>query len=345
MLKRICIFTAFFLVFFIFLNLKIMQVYEVRDYPVEIAASFDEYIRTDFRDQISKEKPEVVAIGDSSIRELDQDVFNRIFGKKTSIFSTPGSGSAYWYLFLRNEVLSSSNRPRVILFFFRSVSLTTPSYLVSGSYYTKLEEVATSADTDVYALSIKDTKGPLMTFFEKYIPLFAYRSQINQNMVKEIRDFLPGIVSQCDSACVDGAFDKVFDDLQINAFLWEELVRNLDSSLNNLENYDFQEHVDASLVPLMLRDCRNQGIIPIFIRVKTRAHAQGISDVPELQNYLADLKKYINQNGGIFVDLVDVDALTADMYRDSMHINAEDAPFASSLIAEDIKSHLEFLFR
>ena len=164
-------------------------------------------------------------------------------------------------------------------------------------------------------------------------------------MVKEIRDFLPGIVSQCDSACVDGAFDKVFDDLQINAFLWEELVRNLDSSLNNLENYDFQEHVDASLVPLMLRDCRNQGIIPIFIRVKTRAHAQGISDVPELQNYLADLKKYINQNGGIFVDLVDVDALTADMYRDSMHINAEDAPFASSLIAEDIKSHLEFLFR
>ena len=78
---------------------------------------------------------------------------------------------------------------------------------------------------------------------EKYVPLFAYRSEIYQNIVAQIRNWLPGMLLNCDDVCIDNAFDRVFDDYQINAYLWEELVRNLDVSLDQAENYDFNANV------------------------------------------------------------------------------------------------------
>ena len=102
-----------------------MQAYEVDSYPVEKAESFDEYIRTDYREKINKEKSQIVIIGDSAIRELDQDIFTQVIGKKTLLFSAPGTGSAYWYLFMRHQVLEADIQPEYIFFFFRNVTLTT----------------------------------------------------------------------------------------------------------------------------------------------------------------------------------------------------------------------------
>ena len=343
MKKRTIIFIILVFTLFIYLNMSVMGAYEVETYPIEKVDTFDEYIRTDYRDEISKEKPAIVAIGDSAIRELDEDAFSRVLGEKTKIFSAPGTGSAYWYLFFRNEVLTAKQEPDLMFFFFRSVTLTTPSYLVSGSYYTRLEEVAVPSDSDVYAIAIESAKNPLHEIPEKYIPLFAFRSEIYQNLVTQTRNYLPAMLLNCDSDCVDNAFDQVFDEYQINALLWEELVLNLDSALNNELNYDFGANVDSSLLPMILKESRNAGIIPVFIRTKYRSQALGDSDSPELDEYMQDLKDCIQRNGGLFIDLADADELTADMYRDEMHLNLDDASRASEIIARYIYSYLDFL--
>lgn len=345
MKKKFIIFISVFMLLFLYLNISVMQVYEVESYPVEKAASFDDYIRTDYRDQINKTKPYVVIIGDSAIRELEQAVFSQVLGKKTLLFSAPGTGSAYWYLFMRHQVLEADDVPDFVFFFFRSVTLTTPSYLVTGSYYTRLEEIASPADADVYALTVESTKSPALKIPEKYIPLFAYRSEIYQNIVTSVRNWLPGTLLGCDDVCVDTAFDKVFDDYQINAFLWEELVRNLDSSLDKEGNYDFDANLENSLLPLMLKDARNAGITPVFIRTKYRSQARGQQDTPELLDYISKLEEYIQQNGGLFIDLAAVEELTADMYRDDIHLNLEDAPEASGIIAEEIQQVIGFLLQ
>lgn len=345
MIKRICIFLLVFLALFIYLNNVVMLVYEVETYPVEKVETFDEYIRTDYRDQIGKEKPTVVAVGDSAIRELDEGIFSQILDEKTLIYSAPGSGSAYWYLFFRNEVLTAKNKPDIVLFFFRTVTLTNPTYLVTGSYYTKLEEVASWVDKDVYDIIIGSTKSPLLKIPEKYIPLFAYRSEIYQGIATQVRNWLPGLMLDCDEICVNKGFDQVFDESQINAFLWEELVSNLDSSLDNKENYNFEANVEKSLLPLMLKDARNAGITPVFIRNKYRSQAQEQEDTPELAQYTHDLKTYIQQNGGLFIDLGENEALTADMYRDGIHFTYDDAPKASEIIAQQILDNTKFLFK
>lgn len=339
MKKSILVFVIVFLLIFGYLNLQVMQVYDL-DYPVNKAETFEEPIRLDYRGQIDAEEPVIVVVGDSAIRELNADYFSRILGAKTIIFSAPATGSAYWYLFLRHQILEAEQLPDMVFFFFRGVTLTVPGYLTNGSHRARLEETATTTDGDVYALAITAHENPLLHLPEKYIPLFAYRSEIYQNMVTQVRNWLPERLLACDSTCVDKAFDQVFDEYQINAFLWEELVRNLDSSLDQTENYDFSARVDASLLPLMLKDTHSAGITPVFIRVKYRAQAEGTPDTAQMAAYQHDLQAYIEQNGGIYLDLADEEQLTADMYRDRIHLNLDDAPGASVIIAQYLRQHL-----
>jgi hypothetical protein len=312
-------------------------------YPLESTETFDAEIRTNYRAAINRENPGIVAIGDSAIRELDQESFSRELGRKTLIFSTPGSGSAYWYLFFRHQILEAEEPPEIVLIFFRSLTLTEPAYLVNGDYRTRLEEVAATGDADVYALSIGKQLNPLVKIAERYIPLFAYRSTLYQNWVTVVRNWLPEVLFDCGNACVDEAFDQVFDDAQINAYLWEELIRNLDNSLNKEENFNFQMNVADSLLPLMLKDARTAGIIPVFVRLQYRSQAAGEADSPEMSAYLQDLQHYVQQNGGLFIDLAGVAGLTADMYRDEIHLKDEDATAASEIIAQAIRRHLDFL--
>jgi hypothetical protein len=344
-MKKTFVFILAFLVLFVWWNSAVMQAYDVETYPVEKAETFDDALSTDYREKINKEKPGIVAIGDSAIRELDPEIFTEVLGEKTLIFSAPGSGSAYWYLFFLHQILEAKNKPEVVLFFFRTVTLTNPSYLVTGNYYTRLEEIASAEDKDVYEQAIGSTKSSFLKIPERYVPLFAYRSEVYQNIVVAVRNWLPGLLLNCDVDCVNNAFDQVFDDFQINAFLWEELVSNMDSDLDNEENYDFNARVEESFLPLILRDARKAGITPVFIRNKYRSQARGEPDSELMTRYMDDLKHYIEQNGGVFIDLGNIEELQAHMYRDQLHFSYEDAPRASEIISGDIKDHLEFLLK
>jgi len=344
MKKSSCVFVIIFLAVFISLNFAVLKTHGIA-YPVERTEIFEEDLRTDYRARIDVEKPRVIAIGDSAIRELSPDSFSAVLGQKTLIFSAPGSGSAYWYLFFRHQVLTAEQPPQVMLFFFRSLTLTEPAYLVDGSYRTRLEETASAMDADVYALAIGRRQNPSLKIPERYIPLFAFRSEIYRDLVARVRNAFPGFFLGCDAACVDSAFDQVFDETQINAILWEELVRELDNSLAIKENFDFKANVGDSLLPLMLRDARRAGITPVFVRVQYRSQACGEPDSIDMAAYMQDLRHYVQQNGGLFIDLANVDMLTADMYRDEIHLNLDDAPAASAIIAQDIADQLEFLPR
>ena len=339
MKKTLIIFIFTFSLIFGLLNQAVTDAYQL-DYPVERIQTFEQPMRVDYRTQIEKAGAEIVVVGDSAIRELNADYFSQILGKKTLIFSAPATGSAYWYLFLRHQILQVENPPQMVFFFFRTVTLTVPGYLTNGSYRARLEETATNSDADVYALAIAADENPLLRLPERYIPLFAYRSEIYQSSVTQVRNWLPGLLLDCDDTCVDNGFDQVFDEYNINAFLWEELVRNLDSSLDHPENYDFTARVGDSFLPLMLRDAEQAGITPVFIRVKYRAQAEGEADSAEMIAYQQALRAYIEENGGVYMDLKEEDQLTADMYRDGIHLAYDEAPGATVIIAQFIRSRL-----
>lgn len=90
----------------------------------------------------------------------------------------------------------------------------------------------------------------------------------------------------------------------------------------------------------MMQELRTKEIIPVFVRVKYRTHAEGKKDSPALISYLGDLEAYIEENDGIYVDLAQVETLSIEMFRDNFHIDADYAGTATGIIAAEIKNHL-----
>ncbi|MCD6355695.1 MAG: hypothetical protein J7L66_00295, partial [Anaerolineaceae bacterium] len=322
MTKRNVNFFIILSILFVGVNIWVIQAFKIEGFPIRRAVTFDDYIRMDYRDRIDNEKPKIVAIGDSAIRQLDDAVFTKESGMKSTFFSTPGSGSAYWYLFIRNEMISARHKPDYLLVFFRGTMLTEPEYRVTGDYFIRLEEIATPSDGDVFEMAINSRKHAWVRICEQYIPLFAYRSEIYFNIVQWFRDLVSEKILGNDKTILNRAYDSVFDDEQINDLLWEEYLLNVDAALYRKEALDFSSRESKSFLPYIIRDLKLMGIKPVFIRVKYRSHAMGESDQPGLLTYLSNLKVYIEEKGGIYIDLVKVDALTADMYRDNFHFDA-----------------------
>jgi hypothetical protein len=69
--------------------------------------------------------PGYVVIGDSMAgTRIDEARLGELAGRPVAPLLQPGSGSAFWYLALRNWVIASGIRPRVVFIFFRDTNLT-----------------------------------------------------------------------------------------------------------------------------------------------------------------------------------------------------------------------------
>ncbi len=338
--KKTLFYIAFTFLLFTIVNVWVVQFYDLNDFPIQRSVTFDEYIRTDYLERIENEKPEILAIGDSSIRQFNDSVFSEISGFRSSFFSAPGSGSAYWYLFIRNEILHARYYPKYVLVFFRGTTLTVPEFRVNGNYFIRLEEIAVPKDVDVFDKAVNSRKNQWMLMLEKYIPIFAYRSEIYFNIVQSFRNYVPEKILGCDVNSIDRAYDIVFDDAQINDLLWEEHLLNIESVLYQPKALNFIARVDHSFLPDMIQDLRAAEITPVFIRVKYRSHAEGEKDSSALISYLSELEAYIEKNGGMYVDLAQVEALSAEMFRDNFHIDEDYAGTATEIIAAVIRNYL-----
>lgn len=330
-----------FLFFLILCNLSAVSTFNISTYPLEHAVTFDGAMRSDYRDAISTEKPEIVVLGDSSISRLNSEVFADITGKSAKIFAMPGTGSAYWYLFIRNQLFLADHRPDYFILFFRDSMLTVPEYRVKGEYFIRLEEIATSWDDDVFNLAINYKKPTAIKVLERYIPIISYRNEIYTHWIQWSRNFLPDLMMGVNIEEVDSSFEKVFGRRQINTQLWEEYQLNIDSLLYTPTALDLSNTLQESFLPAILRDLKMMGIQPVFVRVKYRSHALGEKDAPELLDYLADLEDFLQNEGAKYIDLTTSDGLTADMYADNFHIQPQAEDQATGVIAAEILKLLD----
>lgn len=322
-------------------NLWVFTAFEVEQYPIPLQVGFDDYIRTDYRDIIEEEKPEIIILGDSAIRKIDERAFSNTIGKKTMLFSVPGSASAYWYLFIRNVIRAASHQPDYLFLFFRETTLTLPHYLVTGDYFTRLDEVASPADADVYHLAVNSRKSRFEILSEIYLPLFTYRSTLYLNTINWFRNLIPSWLFDLDADEVNAAYDAVFDDEHINDLLWEEFQLNVGEVLYQPEALEFENQVEVSFLPAMIRELKRMGIKPVFIRVRYRSHAEGKSDDEELVGYLETLAGYLESQGAVMVNMASTTGLTTNMYIDNFHLDEKYAPEFSRVMAEEIIRYID----
>ena len=243
--------------------------------------------------------------------------------------------------FCPQRPLPASHHPDYFILFFRETSLTIPEYLVQGDYFSRIDEIASPADADVYHLAVNIRKDRIERLAEKYIPLFAFRSEIYLNTVTWSRTLVPNWLLGLEPDAVSAAYDSVFDDEQINDLLWEEFQLNVDDVLYRQDEFMFEDKVAVSFFPALVRDLKSMGITPVFARVRYRSHAEGEQDSPEMKAYLESLKIYLESRGAVFVDLSTAEGLTSDMYTDNFHLDAEQSDNFSRVLAEEILPNLK----
>jgi hypothetical protein len=115
-------------------------------------------------------------------------------------------------------------------------------------------------------------------------------------------------------------YDGLFDLQKLRATQADDTA----SAADDPSEFDFDAHVENSLLPSMIRMARRAGVGLVFVRVQRRPSAHGPPPQrPELRAYVDRLRVYVERSGESFYDFTGDPELVLDHYMDGDHIRAD----------------------
>src|SRR5690606_17451756 len=94
-------------------------------------------------EQLAELDPAYVVIGDSMAgTRIHTTRLSELTGETAAPLLQAGSGSAYWYLALKNWVIASGVRPKVVFIFFRDTNLTDVMFRLDEGFRWSIDRVA-----------------------------------------------------------------------------------------------------------------------------------------------------------------------------------------------------------
>lgn len=262
--------------------------------------------------------PEVVLIGDSMLgTRIDPETMDACSNVPVFVNILEGSASARWYLYLKNYLAESNVQPKHVVIFFRDRYLTDPVFRTSAQYQEWLH-AAMKPDEPVVDRLLKgqDTSrfAWLAKFFEWLYPSQQLREQAADYMVSRAQKLTEHVTS--DGTDFDVALDRTFDIDLLRKDMPSELASE------NLNREPFDPSPEKSFLPHMLDLARANGWHLTFYRVKRRPLDGDIrTDEPELVEYIADLKTYLQANGADLVDVTNDESIGIEFYSDGDHVS------------------------
>jgi hypothetical protein len=302
-------------------------------FPRHPGPALDRQVRTDYLTYINENQPQIVLVGDSTLAlGMDPQALALQTGKSVYSIGIPGSASALWYLVIKNTIAETTHKPELVLVVFRDSILTAPGYRVHGSYFELLDEHARRNEPVLVEKAFINLMNPLELAAEKYFPLYVFRSDIRKHIDSSIRYFAPPFVN-CDGPCTDRALGELFQGADMEPGALVDAVGSAESLLYTPEQLDFASLVDISLLPDMIEISKEKGFNLMFVRIKVES---GIDNSPALDNYLNNLKHYLNEQNVHLLDLGDDPRFTSDLFRDSIHLNEQGRELFTKLVAEEL---------
>ena len=261
-------------------------------------------------------RPELVVIGDSMAgTRIDPGALEELSGKRVFAILHPGSGSAFWYLALKNWVIASGVRPQAVFVFFRDTNLTDVMFRFDTAITDRVALDTEPGLDEAIAARAGEWRLQATTRTES-----LYRADRARLWVTHaLSDRIAALVAGREHADIVGlmtAMNERFD--------YQHLRPIEAADIDSTVEADFDRDVDRSVLPLMLREARRAGITLYFVRVQRRpSGGHPPHQSPALQAYIARLAAYIKSNGGQWRDDTGDAALTLDMYGDGDHLARE----------------------
>lgn len=275
-------------------------------------------------ERLAKSRPEGVLLGDSMLASrIDAAVLGRAAGAPWEVLAYPGSGSASWFLALKNHVAVQTQPPRWAVVFFRDRQLTLPAYSTEGRSRPRLEALMRGPEPlldEVLAAAAPRKTNWMERFANAAYPLQKHRLEW-QEKVRGTALAIAARGGPVEPVALDAlhTFDVTRLRTDIGAFADND--QNVSFALDP-EGHDFTAAVGKSLLPPIVGVARTRGIRLLFYRVKHRPPAEGatVPDSPGLQAYLRDLREWLAKAGALFIDEKDDAAIGLSYYGGDDHV-------------------------
>ena len=262
--------------------------------------------------------PSWIVIGDSMAgSRFDPPLFRRLTSQQVAPLLYAGSGPSWWYLALKNWVVPSGVHPRAVFVFFRDTNLTDVMFRIDAWW--ALDTVALAREDDLNA-AVARRRGTALYRAREAVDAFYEAPQA--------RKWLEPLVEQWPAQAMFAYRRPRLRFLQqLNARLSLDHLRPMDAAdMRETEDRDtdFDGFVDKSALPLMLRDARRAGLCLCLVRVQRRPEGgRPPYQSPGLQRYIGQLRTYIEQRGGVFMDDTGDPAQDLSWYGDGDHLSDE----------------------
>lgn len=283
-------------------------------------------------------QPGLVVIGDSMAgTRVDPKRLTELSGLRIAPLLSAGSGSAWWYLVLKNWVIASGIHPRYVLIFFRDTNLTSVMYRLDEQFRWMVDFVAHDREDELNSVIASATQGPWYR-----VPMAvdtAYGADDARRWME------PGLSDTIGRALIPSHRKRTEFMTNMNARFGLDHLRPMEAAdlqAAGDREADFGRYVNRSLLPLMLRDARAAGLTLLFVRVQRRpVGGQPPYQSPSLRRYIRDLQAYIESQGGKFHDETGDTAITLDMYEDGDHIGRDFRRLYTGILFERLRPLLQ----
>ena len=277
-------------------------------------------------DRLAQSRPDGVLLGDSMLgSRMDAAVLSRAAGAPWEVLAFPGSGSASWYLALKNIVVVQPQPPRWAVVLFRDRQLTLPRYSTEGRSRPRIEALMRGSEPlldQVLAAAGPAAANWMERFAKAAYPLQRHRIEWQE----KVRG------TALDIAARGGPIEPVARDalhtfdvthLRTDTGAFADNDQNIGFALDP-DGHNFPAEAGKSLLPPMLALARTRGIRLLFYRVKHRPSEDGatVPDSPGLQNYLRDLREWLAKSGALFMDEKDDADVGISFYGGDDHVRA-----------------------
>ena len=195
----------------------------------------------------------------------------------------PGSGSAFWYLALKNWVIASGIRPRVVVFF-RDTNLTDVMFRLDEQFRGRSTWRRSNARTSS-TRSWRDASA-CCSAARRFVDEDR-RRRAGAPRGRAGRDDWPAsdvVAPPARTEFMTGMNERLgFDHLRP--------MEAADIQVTEGRAFDFDRDVDESVLPLMLRDAKRAGLTLAFVRVQRRPTAnRPPAAVAGLRRYVDELR-------------------------------------------------------
>ena len=213
-------------------------------------------------------QPGYVVIGDSMAgTRIDDRRLVELTGVQVAPLLQAGSGSAFWYLALKNWVIASGIRPRMVLIFFRDTNLTDVMFRLDEQFRWALDYAALDREDELNA--VVGRRLGLLHRVHRLVDRVAGTEQARQRIE-------PAVTAWPVDVMMSSRRRQAEFVTQMNERLGLDHLRKMEAAdiqIGEGAAFDFARDVEDSVLPLMLRDASRAGLTICFVRVQRRPTA------------------------------------------------------------------------